>query len=179
MNTQRTLRPRLSSKRGLAGLLSLLVLVPLFALSGASAANAWTCGSPLASSLNYSSYFPASQVTSSYACGSHTGVDFARGGTNFTVPTVYGGQVTNVGTDGCHGKYAVVKHSDGNYSIYAHLATVSVTAGTTIGNSAVIGTAGATGTCASGVHLHLSMTTNWTGWSTSTFFNPKTFLDTH
>lgn len=169
-------------RRGVAGLVAVLLLAPFLALGSATAANAWVCQSPLPSTLNYSAYFPASNIPAGgqFVCGGHKGVDFYRGGTNFTVPTVYGGKVTTVGFEAsCHGNYVIVKHADGNYSIYAHLATVSVSVGQTIGNTAVIGTAGSTGDCTSANHLHLSMTTSWTGWNTTNFFDPKAFLDSH
>ena len=54
----------------------------------------------------------------------------------------------------------MVRHDDGKYSMYAHLASIYVSPGQRVEKGTVIGGMGATG-YATGVHLHFSI---WTGY---------------
>ncbi len=91
----------------------------------------------------------------------HNGVDFAAPlGT--PVHAAIGGKIILTGNqdDFCYrrgyGKFVVVEHDDGYYALYAHLNTVRVSTGDTLGNGARIGTVGKTG-YATAPHLHVSI----------------------
>lgn len=56
-------------------------------------------------------------------------------------------------TGGGYGQYVVVDHQNGESSLYAHLASVTVAVGQRVDQAAMVGTVGATGN-ARGTHLH-------------------------
>lgn len=126
-----------------------------------------------------------------FACGSHSGVDFSSqdaAATNANgetpVPAVARGRVIVAGDDACHGHYVVIKHPDGFYSAYAHLARIvngiqtdaTVTRGQHIGTVGSTGSAAACGVASIGRHLHLSISSNWSGWGSSDFVDPKQYI---
>jgi len=173
-------------RRALSAALALLVLVPLMTLGNAGAANAWSCGTAPASSLDYWDPSGPQTISQNYSCGSHSGTDYARGATAWRFGAVQAGTVIAVNNtvNSCHGRYVVIAHPDGIKTAYAHLSSISVTLNQQVSKGQIIAYAGSSGIASascpiSGVHLHLSMTTNWTGWSTSTFFDPAAFLATH
>ena len=64
----------------------------------------------------------------------------------------------NCGGRGQAGNYVVIQHSDGNYTLYAHLTahSITVTAGDAVEQGQVIGKMGSSG-ASTGVHLHFEV----------------------
>ncbi|MGA5494948.1 M23 family metallopeptidase [Streptomyces cinereoruber] len=94
---------------------------------------------------------------SMWSSGYHTGVDFiASSGT--TVRAVGAGTVVSAGWSGSYGNEVVIQHADGNYSQYAHLSSLSVSAGQSVGGGQQIGLSGSTGN-STGPHLHFEIRT--------------------
>ncbi len=102
---------------------------------------------------------PGSYVSTAYqsggaiwSSGSHTGIDFhAASGT--PVQSVGVGTVVEAGWGGAYGNQVVIKMHDGTYTQYAHLSSVSVSAGQKVTAGQQIGLSGATGNV-TGAHLH-------------------------
>ncbi|MDT3727279.1 M23 family metallopeptidase [Streptomyces sp. DSM 41972] len=102
---------------------------------------------------------PGSYVSTAYqsggaiwSSGSHTGIDFhAASGT--PVQSVGAGTVVEAGWGGAYGNQVVIKMHDGTYTQYAHLSSVSVSAGQEVTAGRQIGVSGATGNV-TGAHLH-------------------------
>ena len=102
---------------------------------------------------------PGSYVSTGYqsggaiwSSGSHTGIDFhAASGT--PVQSVGVGTVVEAGWGGAYGNQVVIKMHDGTYTQYAHLSSVSVSAGQEVTAGQQIGVSGATGNV-TGAHLH-------------------------
>ncbi|MFI1014491.1 peptidoglycan DD-metalloendopeptidase family protein [Streptomyces sp. NPDC020965] len=85
----------------------------------------------------------------------HTGQDFAVGiGT--PVRSVGAGRVLTVSCGGAFGVQVVVRHSDGYYTQYAHLASVAVAQGDRVRAGQWLGPAGTTGN-STGPHLHFEV----------------------
>ncbi|MDT9686103.1 peptidoglycan DD-metalloendopeptidase family protein [Streptomyces sp. TRM76323] len=95
---------------------------------------------------------------SMWSSGYHTGVDFAAS-SGSTVKAVGPGTVVSAGWSGAYGNEVVIKHEDGNYSQYAHLSSLSVSAGQTVGGGQQIGLSGSTGN-STGPHLHFEIRTS-------------------
>ncbi len=173
-------------RRTVSGLLAIVVLVPLMTLGSAAAANAWGCGTAPASSLDYWDPSGPTTISQNYACGSHSGTDYYRGATAWRFGAIQAGTVIAVNNtvNSCHGRYIVIAHPDGIESAYAHLSSISVSLNQQVNRGQIVAYAGSSGIVSascpiSATHLHLSLTGNWTGWSTSSFFNPATFLASH
>ncbi|WP_066954960.1 M23 family metallopeptidase [Streptomyces lushanensis] len=94
---------------------------------------------------------------SSWASGYHTGVDFLVD-TGTEVKAVGAGTVVTAGWGGSYGNQIVIEHSDGHYSQYAHLSSISVSEGDTVSEGQQIGLSGATGNV-TGPHLHFEIRT--------------------
>ncbi|MFD8963698.1 peptidoglycan DD-metalloendopeptidase family protein [Streptomyces sp. NPDC059568] len=94
---------------------------------------------------------------SSWASGYHTGVDFLVD-TGTEVKAVGAGTVVTAGWGGSYGNQVVIEHSDGHYSQYAHLSSISVSEGDTVSEGQQIGLSGATGNV-TGPHLHFEIRT--------------------
>ncbi|MBW1601010.1 transglycosylase family protein [Streptomyces sp. JJ66] len=94
---------------------------------------------------------------SSWSSGYHTGVDFAAA-TGTTVRSVGAGTVVSAGWGGSYGNQVVIKHTDGRYSQYAHLSSISVSAGQSVSGGTQIGLVGSTGN-STGPHLHFEIRT--------------------
>lgn len=64
----------------------------------------------------------------------------------------------NNGCNGGYGNYVIIQHSDGNYTLYAHLHTntITVKAGDIVSQGQVIGKIGSTGN-STGPHLHFEV----------------------
>lgn len=101
---------------------------------------------------------PYRQKGSSWSSGYHTGVDFpVPKGTR--VKAAGPGIVYSAGWAGAYGNQVVIKHGDGKYSQYAHLAsTPLVKAGQKVQGGQQIGISGETGN-AYGPHLHFEIRT--------------------
>ncbi|WP_306329951.1 M23 family metallopeptidase [Streptomyces venezuelae] len=94
---------------------------------------------------------------SMWSSGYHTGVDFMAS-TGTTVLAVGPGTVYSAGDGGAYGNQVVIQHADGTFSQYAHLSSISVSAGQTVTGGQQIGLSGATGNV-TGPHLHFEMRT--------------------
>ncbi|MFJ2441621.1 LysM peptidoglycan-binding domain-containing M23 family metallopeptidase [Streptomyces sp. NPDC087658] len=93
----------------------------------------------------------------SWSSGYHTGVDFiAPSGS--TIKAVGAGTVVTAGWGGSYGNQIVIRHDDGRYSQYAHLSSLSVSTGQSVGQGQQIGLSGATGNV-TGPHLHFEIRT--------------------
>jgi murein DD-endopeptidase MepM/ murein hydrolase activator NlpD len=89
----------------------------------------------------------------------HKGIDIARP-SDKTIKSVDNGVVVSAGwDDGGYGNKVVIDHQNGYKTIYAHLDSISVSAGQTIGRGEKIGIMGATGE-STGVHLHIEVYKN-------------------
>ncbi|MCJ1681129.1 M23 family metallopeptidase [Streptomyces sp. APSN-46.1] len=87
-----------------------------------------------------------------WSSGTHTGIDFhAASGTS--VRAVGAGTVVEAGWGGAYGNNVVIKHNDGTYTQYAHMSSLSVSAGQQVTPGQQIGLSGSTGN-SSGPHLH-------------------------
>lgn len=77
---------------------------------------------------------------------------------------------------GGYGNYVMIKHSDGNYTIYAHMAQDSITvrAGDTVSQGQVIGKMGSSGN-STGTHLHFEMRIG--SDSSDATENPRNYVD--
>ncbi|MFF6773138.1 peptidoglycan DD-metalloendopeptidase family protein [Streptomyces sp. NPDC012637] len=94
---------------------------------------------------------------SMWSSGYHTGVDFiASSGTS--VRAVGPGTVHSAGWSGAYGNEVVIQHADGTYSQYAHLSSLSVSAGQSVSGGQQIGLSGSTGN-STGPHLHFEIRT--------------------
>ncbi|MFE3560212.1 peptidoglycan DD-metalloendopeptidase family protein [Streptomyces sp. NPDC059193] len=106
-----------------------------------------------------------------WSSGYHTGVDFiASSGTD--VKAVGAGTVVSAGWAGSYGNEVVIKHADGKYSQYAHLSSLSVSAGQSVTAGQRIGLSGSTGN-STGPHLHFEIRT---GPSYGSDVNPVSYL---
>lgn len=92
----------------------------------------------------------------SWAAGWHIGVDLV-GDDDKTVYPIAEGAVVDINAHGsAYGQHILLRHPDGNLSLYAHLSKVSVKAGQSVGLDTPLGVMGATGN-ANGAHLHLEL----------------------
>ncbi|MFI1281737.1 LysM peptidoglycan-binding domain-containing M23 family metallopeptidase [Streptomyces sp. NPDC020858] len=108
---------------------------------------------------------------SMWSSGYHTGVDFiARAGT--TVKAVGAGTVVSSGWAGSYGNEVVIQHADGKYSQYAHLSSLSVSAGQSVTAGQSLGLSGSTGN-STGPHLHFEIRT---GPSYGSDIDPVSYL---
>ncbi|MER5351760.1 M23 family metallopeptidase [Kitasatospora sp. NPDC002551] len=90
-----------------------------------------------------------------YAAGYHTGVDFAvPQGTPLLA--VGNATVVSAGWDGAYGKEVVLRLADGRYAQYAHMSSLSVSAGQRVAAGQQIGRSGNTGN-STGPHLHFEI----------------------
>lgn len=91
-----------------------------------------------------------------WAAGWHIGVDIV-GDDDKTVYPIAEGVVVDINAHGsAYGNHVLVRHPDGNLSLYAHLSKVNVKAGQSVGLDTPLGIMGATGN-ANGAHLHLEL----------------------
>ncbi|WP_329531148.1 LysM peptidoglycan-binding domain-containing M23 family metallopeptidase [Streptomyces sp. NBC_01450] len=94
---------------------------------------------------------------SMWSSGYHTGVDFVIP-TGTTIKAIAAGTVVSAGWGGAYGNQVVIQHADGQYSQYAHMSVLSVSAGQTVTEGQQIGLSGATGNV-TGPHLHFEIRT--------------------
>jgi len=77
------------------------------------------------------------------------------------------------------GKYVVIKHNDGTYTLYGHLSQINVSQGTKIENKSgaatVIGKVGSTGV-STGAHLHFELGSGWNG-TIQNKIDPAPYID--
>ncbi|CAL9378374.1 M23 family metallopeptidase [Streptomyces sp. enrichment culture] len=113
----------------------------------------------------YSSPVPGGGVGTAYkvagsmwSSGYHTGVDFSVP-TGTSLKAVGSGTVVSAGWAGAYGNQVVIKLSDGYYAQYAHLSSLSVSAGQTVSGGQQVGLSGSTGN-STGPHLHFEIRTS-------------------
>ncbi|CAL9359596.1 hypothetical protein SUDANB60_05578 [Streptomyces sp. enrichment culture] len=94
---------------------------------------------------------------SMWSSGYHTGVDFSVP-TGTSLKAVGAGTVVSAGWGGAYGNQVVIKLNDGHYAQYAHLSSLSVSAGQTVSAGQQVGLSGATGNV-TGPHLHFEIRT--------------------
>ncbi|MBM9623955.1 M23 family metallopeptidase [Streptomyces zhihengii] len=92
-----------------------------------------------------------------WSSGSHTGIDFPVP-TGTRIQAVGTGTVVKAGWGGAYGNEVVIKMSDGTYTQYAHLSSMTVTQGQAVTARRQIGVSGATGNV-TGPHLHFETRT--------------------
>ncbi|MER7959466.1 M23 family metallopeptidase [Streptomyces sp. NPDC096030] len=97
------------------------------------------------------------QSGSMWSSGYHTGLDFAAP-TGTPVKAVHGGTIKSAGWSGSYGYRIVLELEDGTEVWYAHLSSMTASAGQTVGTGDTIGRVGATGNV-TGPHLHLEVHT--------------------
>ena len=117
-----------------------------------------------AASLGYTSPVPGGAIGTAYkvagsmwSSGYHTGVDF-RVGTGTSLKAVGNGTVVSAGWAGAYGNQVVIRLNDGYYAQYAHLSSLSVSAGQTVTAGQQVGLSGSTGN-STGPHLHFEIRT--------------------
>ncbi|WP_328941598.1 LysM peptidoglycan-binding domain-containing M23 family metallopeptidase [Streptomyces sp. NBC_00250] len=134
--------------------------------AAAPAASTQSSGSSSAGATSASGWFapvsggmstPYRAAGSMWSSGYHTGVDFMAS-TGTTIVAVGPGTVYSAGDGGAYGNQVVIQHADGTFSQYAHLSSISVSAGQTVSGGEQIGLSGATGNV-TGPHLHFEMRT--------------------
>ncbi|MFJ5882729.1 peptidoglycan DD-metalloendopeptidase family protein [Kitasatospora cineracea] len=132
--------------------------------SAAKSSTATSSGSSAASSSSgYVAPAPGSVTTgykvagSSWSSGYHTGIDFPVS-TGTSLKAVANGTVVSAGNGGAYGNQVVIKLADGKYAQYAHLSSISVSAGQSVTAGQQIGLSGATGNV-TGPHLHFEIRT--------------------
>ncbi|MFZ4183818.1 peptidoglycan DD-metalloendopeptidase family protein [Streptomyces sp. R02] len=94
---------------------------------------------------------------SMWSSGYHTGVDFSIP-TGTSLKAVGAGTVVSAGWGGAYGNQVVIQLNDGHYAQYAHLSSLSVSAGQTVSAGQQVGLSGATGNV-TGPHLHFEIRT--------------------
>jgi murein DD-endopeptidase MepM/ murein hydrolase activator NlpD len=89
----------------------------------------------------------------------HKGIDIARP-SNYTIKAVDNGKVTYAGNKGDgYGNKIIIDHQNGYQTMYAHLASISVSVGQTVSRGSQIGIMGRTGN-STGIHLHFEVYQN-------------------
>jgi murein DD-endopeptidase MepM/ murein hydrolase activator NlpD len=121
---------------------------------------------------------PFHNTDAGYGLGYHTGVDL-EASSNTPVKAVHGGTVVSVnGAGSAYGNHVVIKHSDGVYTLSAHLNSVSVSVGQTVTAGQVIGLSGSTGN-STGPHLHFELRNQATAYAEGVFSDPIAWLKSH
>ncbi|MEU6372927.1 LysM peptidoglycan-binding domain-containing M23 family metallopeptidase [Streptomyces sp. NPDC046909] len=120
--------------------------------TGTSSSSGYTL--PVTGATVGTAYHTAGSMWSS---GYHTGVDFVVP-TGTSLKAVAAGTVVSAGWGGAYGNQVVIQLADGYYAQYAHLSSLSVSAGQTVTEGQQIGLSGATGNV-TGPHLHFEIRT--------------------
>lgn len=108
-----------------------------------------------------------SKITSSYGYrggsynGYHRGVDIGASNGTAVYPTRKGtvSEIHN-STSGSYGRYVIINHNDGYFSIYMHLSRIDVSGGQSVGVNTQIGAVGGSGynsETAYAYHLHMGI----------------------
>jgi murein DD-endopeptidase MepM/ murein hydrolase activator NlpD len=85
----------------------------------------------------------------------HEGIDIA-GASGTPIGAAAGGTVIVAGPSGGYGNLVVVDHGGGLSTAYAHMSSISVSVGQSVGRGATVGGMGTTGN-STGVHLHFEV----------------------
>ncbi len=86
----------------------------------------------------------------------HEGIDISGTGYGSPIYAANNGVVTVSRFDSYNGNYIIINHNNGYYSLYAHMASLNVSAGQVVSMGDKIGSMGSTG-YAFGTHLHFSI----------------------
>lgn len=111
----------------------------------------------------------------SRSCGGHSGVDFTAP-TGTPVRAAHAGTVLIGGAGAAYGNHVVIDHGNGVWTLYGHLNSIGVSAGSRVEAGQQIGTVGSTGN-SSGAHLHFEVRTN--GLQFNGFLDPVAWLRSH
>ncbi|BAJ28442.1 MULTISPECIES: peptidoglycan DD-metalloendopeptidase family protein [Kitasatospora] len=131
--------------------------------TSSSSSAASSSSSAATASSGYVAPAPGSVTTgykvagSNWSSGYHTGIDFPVS-TGTSLKAIAGGTVVSAGNGGAYGNQVVIKLADGKYAQYAHLSSISVSAGQAVTAGQQIGLSGATGNV-TGPHLHFEIRT--------------------
>ena len=99
----------------------------------------------------------------------HTGIDIgAQAGAE--VIAADSGTVAVATYSSSYGNYVTIYHSNGDYTLYAHMISLTVTAGQNVTQGDVIGYVGSTG-WASGPHLHFEIRVNGSTVDPTSYFS--------
>ena len=99
----------------------------------------------------------------------HTGIDIgAQAGAE--VIAADSGTVAVATYSSSYGNYVTIYHSNGDYTLYAHMSSLTVTAGQNVTQGDVIGYVGSTG-WASGPHLHCEIRVNGSTVDPTSYFS--------
>lgn len=99
----------------------------------------------------------------------HTGIDIgAQAGAE--VIAADSGTVAVATYSSSYGNYVTIYHSNGDYTLYAHMSSLTVTAGQNVTQGDVIGYVGSTG-WASGPHLHFEIRVNGSTVDPTSYFS--------
>ena len=102
---------------------------------------------------------PLPGATKTQGIHGYNGIDLSGVAVGTAVLSAASGDVIvakNSGWNGGYGSYVVIRHPNGTQTLYAHLSSVSVTVGQTVGKGVVIGGMGNTGR-STGPHLHFEV----------------------
>ena len=88
----------------------------------------------------------------------HSGIDIA-GSAGSEVLAADSGTVAGATYSSSYGNYVTIYHSNGDYTLYAHMSSLAVSAGQSVTQGDVIGYVGSTG-WATGPHLHFEIRVN-------------------
>lgn len=116
-----------------------------------------------------------------YQLGYHTGVDLSVGGkTGVAAKAITQGKIVFAGMGGAgaaYGNHVILQLPDGKYALYAHLNSVAVQKGQTVGAGQMVGIVGTTGN-SSGIHLHFEIRNDATAYAEGVFQDPISYLAT-
>ena len=99
----------------------------------------------------------------------HTGIDYACPAGTPILASESGTVVHSGWLQGGWGYCVIIRHSDGNATLYAHLGECKVSVGEKVKKGQVIGLSGSTGN-STGPHLHFEARHNWSDYTSH--FNP-------
>lgn len=88
----------------------------------------------------------------------HKGIDIA-GPSNLSILAADNGTVSFAGRSGGYGNMVKINHNNGMTTLYAHLSSIDVSVGQTVGKGQKIGVMGSTGN-STGIHLHFEVYKN-------------------
>lgn len=113
---------------------------------------------PIYGKYKISSYFGPRMDPIKRVPSNHSGVDFACP-TGTPIHCVGNGTVQYVGESRVFGLYAIVSHSGGYQTLYAHMSKITCKKGQQLAQGATVGLVGSSG-YSTGPHLHLSVYKN-------------------
>ncbi|MBQ0134644.1 MAG: peptidoglycan DD-metalloendopeptidase family protein [Clostridiales bacterium] len=124
---------------------------------------------PLPSSSLVTSQFGNRDQPTAGASTNHQGLDI-NANEGDRVISAAGGTVISAGQLGGYGNCVIVDHGNGVQTVYAHLSSVNVSVGQSVGQGDTLGGAGATG-IATGNHLHYEVRANGVNTDPSQYYS--------